>query len=554
MAKGSVRRAKVIKAMIAFVVILALLTFFSNTIMNLTIPKVVGQYASRGNLSYSNSARGNVEVDNQTEIKGLEGREVESVLVDTYTSVKKGDPIIKLKGVEDSEDLKSKKTLLKTKERDKAYDARQPKKTTDYSQYTNDISMYQTTLSDAKATLKKVQNKKSTVSKNQKIIDEESAKAVSLEAAVNAAADTVEGLKSQIDKLNAEIAPLKSQIDVYVALGTPTPAPDELENPTTEIAKLTKMINDKKAEIKKLESQLSSAQDRMDEASAKLSACQSKIEKAQAAIAALEGLPSEKAAKNAVTQAQNALNKANKDYKDAKIEAGINADKAKDDIRDRDEEIEELKKEIADLEAKAKITEIKAPADGMVYNISVSAGDVLTDKGVIGYIIPETDAVYTCTFTFEASAAQNIWAGQTLEVTSGYADGCTVISKKPNPQNPRGETLVKCRIDAQTAWPGEEMIVNAGRGNDNYKCVVSASAVNEDNSGTFVYAIVGSSTPLGDKYVVKRVDVQIEKTDGTYTAIKGEGLDKYDVMIVTRSEKPLEDGQRVRLEDYQAKG
>ena len=136
MAKGSARRAKVIKAMIAFVVILALLTFFSNTIMNLTIPKVAGQYASRGNLSYSYSKRGYIEIANQTEIKGLEGREVEEILVDTYASVKKGDPIIKLKGVEDSEDLKSKKDSLKTKEREKAYDARRPKKTTDYSIYT----------------------------------------------------------------------------------------------------------------------------------------------------------------------------------------------------------------------------------------------------------------------------------------------------------------------------------------------------------------------------------------------------------------------------------
>ena len=90
-------------------------------------------------------------------------------------------------------------------------------------------------------------------------------------------------------------------------------------------------------------------------------------------------------------------------------------------------------------------------------------------------------------------------------------------------------------------------------GLDNYKCVVPASAVNEDNSGNFVYVIQGSSTPLGDKYTVKRVDVTVEAEDGAAKAIKGEGLDKYDVMIVIRSEKPLEDGQRVRLEDYTAK-
>ena len=69
MAKGSARRARVIKAMIAFVALLAVLTFFSNTIMNMTIPKVMGSYASRGNLSYSNGSRGEIVVDNQTEIR-----------------------------------------------------------------------------------------------------------------------------------------------------------------------------------------------------------------------------------------------------------------------------------------------------------------------------------------------------------------------------------------------------------------------------------------------------------------------------------------------------
>ena len=93
MAKGSVRRARVIKAMIAFVAILAVLTFFSNTIMNMTIPKVLGSYASRGNLSYSNSARGTITVDNQVEIKGLDGRTVDEIKVTNYDPVKKGDTV-----------------------------------------------------------------------------------------------------------------------------------------------------------------------------------------------------------------------------------------------------------------------------------------------------------------------------------------------------------------------------------------------------------------------------------------------------------------------------
>jgi hypothetical protein len=53
---------------------------------------------------------------------------------------------------------------------------------------------------------------------------------------------------------------------------------------------------------------------------------------------------------------------------------------------------------------------------------------------------------------------------------------------------------------------------------------------------------------LGDRYVVRRVAVSIQATSGSFIAINGEGLD--NVMVVTRSEEPLHNGDRVRLEDY----
>ena len=581
MAKGSKRRTKVIKAMIAFVIILALLTFFSNTIMNLTIPKVLGSYASRGNLSYSNNARGTIEIENKTEVKGLDGRVVDEVLVGSFDTVQKGDTIIKLKSMEDSEELQAKKDQLKELKRTAEYEARQPSDETDFSSYYDAINTAKETLSQAKDTLSKVQNKSSVEAENRKIIDEESAKAVSLEASVSAAAETVEGIKKDIDAIDAAIAPLQSQIDVYIALGTPTPTPSpapgaeepadpqdpedppyvpdldadglDKKSPTYEMDKLLFKIHQYEEQKKALNSQLSSAQARLDEASAALSECQNKIQEAQQEIASLAELPTEQAAKNAVTAAQNGLNSAQKSLNDAYTQAGITRDKTKDAIEDRNNQIEKLTKEIADLEEQAKVTEIKAPESGYIYNITVSKGDTLATKDTIAYIFPETDRVCSVTFEFTAQAAQNIYIGMGLEVTSGFVEGCTVVSMKPDPNNPRGNRIVKCIVDGNDAWPGEEITVNAGRGNDNYKCVVPASAVNQDTTGDFVYVIEGSSTPLGDKYTVRRVDVSIEATDGAATAISGEGLDKYDVMIVIRSEKPLENGQRVRLEDYTSK-
>ena len=602
MAKGSIRRAKVIKAMIAFVAILAVLTFFSNTIMNLTIPKVMGTYASRGNLSYSNSARGTIEVDNKTEVKGLDNRTVEEVLVTNYDIVSKGDPILTLKSIEESSELESKRTELTNLQRTAEYEARTPDNSNDFTTYYDSINSAKATLEEAQDTLDKVRNRGNVEAANQAIIDEESVKEVSLEASVNAAAETVEDIQKQIDEINAQIAPLQSQIDVYIALGTPTPSPTPIpgteapaettpetsaepaetspdgtpvettpaettpvyvpdldadgldkNSPTYEMDKLLFKIHGLEDERAVLEAELAGAQQRLDEASAELAECKGKIAAAQAEIDALASLPSETSAQNAVTAAQNAVTSAQKALSDAQTNAGITADKNADTIADRNKEIEKLEEEIAALEAAAKITTITAPADGYVYNIAVSAGDALNAKDVIAYILPETDRICSVTFKFTASAAQSIYIGMSLEVTSGFINGCTVSSMKPDPDDPRGTRIVKCVVDGNDAWPGEEITVNAGKGNDNYKCVVPASAVNQDNSGDFVYVIEGSSTPLGDKYVVKRVDVTIEATDGASTAIKGEGLDKYDVMIVVRAEKPLEDGQRVRLEDYKAK-
>lgn len=593
MAKGSARRSRVVKAMVAFVAVLALLTFFSNTLMNLTIPKVMGAYASRGNLSYSNSARGTITVENQTEVKGLEGRTVDQVKVTNYDTVQAGDTILTLKPIEESEDLQSKRDRLKQLERDAEYDSRTDN-TTDFTSYYDSINMAKATLSDAEDTLYAVQNKDAVEEENKQIINEESVKEVSLEATVTEAAKTVEDIQKQIDAIDASIAPLQAQIDVYTALGTPTPTPrpdapettepaatepetpvpegatatptpspspapvydeDGLDptSPTYEMEKLMLKIRQYEDQKTALQSQLESAQTRLDEASAELAECQGKIKDAQAEIDALKQLPSEAAAHNAVTTARNAVNTAQKALSDAQTAAGITEDKARDTAEDREEEIAKLKKQIEELEKQAKVTEIKAPVGGYIYNIAVASGDALTAKTFVTYIIPETDRVCSVSFKFGSQAAQSIHVGMDLEITSGFIQGCTVQSIKPDPDNPRANKIVKCMVAGNDAWPGEEITVNAGRGNDNYKCVVPSSAVSEDNNGHFIYVIVGSSTPLGDKYTVKRVDVSIEATDGAATAIKGEGLDKYDVMIVVRAEKPLEDGQRVRLEDYTSK-
>jgi len=592
MAKNTGKKQKrVIKAIAIFVAALAVLTFFSNTIMNMTIPKVTASYSSRGNLSYTNSASGTTVIDNASEVKGIEGRVVEEVKVENYDTVNKGDTIVTLKALTDTTELDDLKTQLTSLQREAEYEERTPSDN-DLSSYQSAVKTAQQALNEANDQLSQAQGKSSTISSAQKTIDDNSSKQVSLEASVASASDTVEELNQQIDELKAQIETLDTKINVFTTLGTPTPTPtpegytapsEEAEEteateattgseesgteesaeptatatPTATPAPDTSAIDelcaqkaDCEEQITKLESQLAEAQSRLNSLSGDLASVQSAIEEAQAKIDATNELPSESEAKSAISAAQDELKSAKSALADAKTNAAIAADQKQDTIEDRQKQMDKLEKQIAELEEKTGVTEIKAPAAGYVYNLAVAAGDELTDAGIITTILPE-DRQASVTFQFAASSASNLYVGQELTVQDSYwIDSCTIEKIKPNADNPRETRDIVCSLVAGDGmlWPGETITVMADRGNQNYDTIVAASAVNEDNAGKFVYVVEGSSTPLGDKYTVKRVDVTVEATDGSLTAISGENLEY--AMIVTRSEEPLTDGQRVRLEDY----
>jgi hypothetical protein len=137
-----------------------------------------------------------------------------------------------------------------------------------------------------------------------------------------------------------------------------------------------------------------------------------------------------------------------------------------------------------------------------------------------------------------------------MQLTSDeyWLDSCEILSIKPDPESPRESRIVKCSLEADYILPGESVSVVANRSNQDYDHIIASSAVNEDNSGTFVYQLSEERSPFGNRYTVHRVDVTVDATDGALSAISGNGLD--DGMIVIRSEEALEDGQRVRLEDF----
>ena len=91
------------------------------------------------------------------------------------------------------------------------------------------------------------------------------------------------------------------------------------------------------------------------------------------------------------------------------------------------------------------------------------------------------------------------------------------------------------------------MNISIGQKSQNFDVIVPNAAVREDSNGSFVLAVVSKSSPLGNRYVATRVDVQVQAKDDNNTAVSG-GLSSWDY-VITNSTKPIESGMQVRIAD-----
>ena len=94
---------------------------------------------------------------------------------------------------------------------------------------------------------------------------------------------------------------------------------------------------------------------------------------------------------------------------------------------------------------------------------------------------------------------------------------------------------------------GQSLNVSVGDKSANYDMIVPNSAIREDNNGKFILTVESKSSPLGNRYIARRVDVEVVASDDTQSAITG-GLYGYE-FVITTSTKPVEAGKQVRLSD-----
>lgn len=111
-------RKEVIKNIaIVFLAVLLVLTFFSNTFMNCTLPQVSAVYVSQGTISEQIRGSGTVEAAESYEVKFDQTRTIKSVAVKTGQTINAGDTLFELED-SDSDELTQAQKDLEDKELD----------------------------------------------------------------------------------------------------------------------------------------------------------------------------------------------------------------------------------------------------------------------------------------------------------------------------------------------------------------------------------------------------------------------------------------------------
>ena len=109
--EGKKRREWVKNAAIVFLTIMLLLTFFSNTIMNYSLPEVATAYVQRGSITAKVRGTGNVEATDPYKVMAKESRVIASVAVKQGDQVEKDQVLYYLEDAESDELKKAENEL-----------------------------------------------------------------------------------------------------------------------------------------------------------------------------------------------------------------------------------------------------------------------------------------------------------------------------------------------------------------------------------------------------------------------------------------------------------
>ena len=567
------RKDKIKNITIIFLLVMLILTFFSNTIMNYSLAEVSTQQVTSGQITSKVRGSGSVEASESYSVTIEETRKIATVNVKKDAEVATGDLLFTLEDT-DSDELDAAKKSLN--EAQAAYES---------AVLTAGITVAERQSIEAGKGSSLTQKQNEIAAANQRVKD--------AQAAVDAAQASVDKIKAQIDAvsnsttdttaeekavLDAEKKNSEAQDSLTSAESAYTPVKSAYDTALSEYNDAVIAFNAAKATYEKDTSDLNNkkamdaAEIAMKSANEKLKNCKGNLDKVQGPY---------DSAKSAATDSKNALSNANYNLSVKKLtgtntaeannlqaqlntatvaltDANTALTSATNDQKKVTDKISgevtiasayktmtDLQEEVAKLQAKSIGTEITSPISGTVTDIAVTAGTTVNANDVMMTIQPENKA-YVLQFSVTENQAKKVRVGDTAEILNNWYgnDVSAVVSAiRKDPQN-RSNSMIICEMKGDVSV-GDSYTLSIGEQSSNYDTIVPTSAIREDSNGKFILIIESKSTPLGNRYYARRVDVDVITSDDTKSAVTG-ALEGYEYVITTTT-KPIKENEQVRL-------
>lgn len=563
---GKKRREWVKNAAIIFLSVLLVLTFFSNTFMNYSLPEVAAQYVQSGTITAKIRGTGTVESGDPYNVKINETRTISSVLVKTGDKVEKGAPLLLLEDKE-SKELKDAQAAL-----DKAmltFELAMLGKDVSNSVYNNvqsgnisSMAAYQSRIVAAEAEIDKYQK---LVNEAENALNQLKAAQANVEAGgtpdtsseqakVNEAqaaldSDEIKLAKDKISEFQTEKAACDSIIEKWHEGIADSVSGNEIigvvsqqafDVATANSARYQELINEKQAFINNNPDKVTAYNNKItafNEAKKKLSDKEnSKVDSTNSLKVQTQNWQTEydsrKAKLDVVTAARDQLL--------TDISNELNLDFQLDDLKKQ-------RDDIAKLQENAVGASIEAPISGTITSVTVKAGDEAQPDTALVTMQPEGKG-FTMSFSVTNDQAKRLSVGDKADLVNSwrYSDmDITLASIKPDTTDPGQKKLLTFDITGDEVTPGQSLNVSVGQKSANYDLIVPNSAIREDSNGKFILIVESKSSPLGNRYVATRVDVEVLASDDTQSAVSG-ALYGYE-FVITTSTQPVEAGKLVRL-------
>jgi len=534
MKEGKTKRRDMIKNFaIVFLTILLLLTFFSNTIMNYSLPEVATVFVQSGNVTTRVRGQATVEASDPYNVVAGESRIITSVPVKVGEFVELGDVIYYLDAGDSAELVQAEKELhdmeLNFMQRLFSGEIRSPIiSRVDAGEFRT----YDEFRDRLTGILNSEINAGNQVETLQRDVREKHRRLVSLGVPSGGEVALKDQLLEDVENMSRHILYTMNGILTHYA------------NITLDSEASAMMEVRMKTHLKMLHNdgtisgeQFEASSKAYDDVLKRYTDTEEKLKKAI------------KTAENELILAQQALMEAEERVgkitgNRSDIIADIQAELAFNNLV---AQIDAKKEEIAKIKDRSSGSAITAPVAGLITSLSHVAGERTQLDSTVA-VLQIAGKGFTARFSVTNEQASRVRVGDPAEVQSGwwFNDLAVVLTGiRPDPNSPGQMRELIFSVTGSDLHAGQQLNISVGQRSATYDLVVPNSAIREDANSKFILIIEQRATPISNRYYATRVDVEIIVQDDNNAAIIAPLMGwEY---VITSATRPVAPAQQVRL-------